>query len=142
MGQSGEERRQHARFQCDGEAEMRGLSSGFRAVGKIENLSLSGCLMQLRDRYWFRAGEEVEMTFCVRQLPFRVGGRVREIHPGKGVGVEFTLMTERGGHQLLVLIGELDEILSGRADALVQDPTRGGTRAAEEDEGSKDEPSG
>jgi PilZ domain len=139
MGQSGEERRRHARFPCDGKAEMRSLGSGFRAAGEIENLSLSGCLMRLRDRYWFREGEEVEMTFCVRQLPFRVGGRVREIHPGKGVGVEFTLLTERGRGQLLVLIDELDEIVRGRVDALERHPTRGDTRGAEEDEGGKGE---
>lgn len=137
MEQGGEERRRHTRFQCDGEAEMRSLSSGFRAAGKVENLSLSGCLMQLRDRYWFRAGEEVEMTFCVRQLPFRVQARVREIHPGKGVGVEFTLLTERGRRQLLVLIDELDEMVRGRVDAAAKSPTRGGTRTAEEDEGFK-----
>ena len=118
QGQRGEERRRHARFLCGGEAEIRSLSSGFRANGKIENLSLSGCLMQLSDRHWFRAAESVEMTFCVRQLPLRVQASIREMHAGKGVGVEFTLLTERGKRQLLELISELDEILHRQVEAM------------------------
>lgn len=95
---------------------MRSLASGFRAVGKIEDLSLGGCLMELSDRFWFHEGEPVEMTFCVRQLPLRVQGSIRQLHPNKGLGVEFTLLTERGKRQLLELIRELDEMGGAAAD--------------------------
>jgi hypothetical protein len=90
---------------------MRSLVSGLRALGRIANLSLHGCRMQLTDPHSFRRGEALEITFCVRQLPVRVQGFVRQVHLGHAVGVEFTMMSERGKRQLLELIRELDEIL-------------------------------
>jgi len=97
---------------------MRSLVSGLRALGKIANLSLRGCRMQLDEPHSFRRGEALEMTFCVRQLPVRVQGFVRQVHLGHAVGVEFTMMSERGKRQLQELIVELDEILHGQAGAL------------------------
>ncbi len=90
---------------------MRSLVSGACARGRIANLSLRGCRMQLDEPHGYRRGEALEMTFCVRQLPVRVQGFVRQVHLGHAVGVEFTMMSERGKRQLLELIRELDEIL-------------------------------
>jgi hypothetical protein len=118
------DRRRHPRFQCGGEAEVRSLASGISARGKIANLSIGGCLIQLTGTgHPFRRGEAVEMTFCVRQLPLRVQGSVRQCaerapdsddnvghFPSWVVGVQFTLLTERGKRQLLSLIEELAEI--------------------------------
>lgn len=78
--------------------------------GRVGNLSLSGCLIHLGDGDCFRQAEAVEMTFCVRQLPVRVQGSVRQGHPGQAIGVEFTMLSERGKRQLRELIVELDEI--------------------------------
>lgn len=75
------------------------------------NLSLQGCLVRLGDDPCFRKGEAVEMTFCVRQLPVRIQGLVRQRHLGPGIGVEFTLLAERGKRRLVELIAELEEIL-------------------------------
>lgn len=118
VAQVGDNRRRHPRFHCGGEAEVRSLASGARASGKIANLSVGGCLIQLRDCDCFRKGEAVEMTFCVRQLPVRVQGAVRQIHPSEAIGLEFTLLSERGRRQLTELIGELAEVLRDQVGSM------------------------
>jgi hypothetical protein len=86
--------------------------------GGIANLSLRGCLIDPREEHSFRRGERVEMTFCVRQLPVRVQGAVRQVCADRSVGVEFMLLNERGKRQLGELIGELAEILEERTHGL------------------------
>jgi len=122
VAQSEEDRRQHPRFQCDGVAEIRSLSSGLRRSGMIVNLSLKGCLVRLGNDPCFRKGEAVEMTFCVRQLPVRIQGFVRQRHLGPGVGIEFTLLAERGKRRLMELIAELDEIVRAQAESPGKEP--------------------
>lgn len=100
---------------------MRSLASGLRVVGAITNLSLGGCLMLLGETRGFHRGEALEMTFSVRQLPLRVQGFIRQIHPGYGAGVEFTLITERGKRQLAELIEELGAVLRDQVDDLVNE---------------------
>jgi hypothetical protein len=90
--------------------------------GRIANLSLGGCLIHLGDGDGFRKGEAVEMTFCVRQLPVRVQGSVRQLDPHLVIGVEFTMISERGKRQLRELIVELGEILRRQIEAMA--PTR------------------
>lgn len=99
---------------------MRSLASGVCVLGKIGNLSLGGCLLQLDDTHAFRRGEELELTFCVRQLPVRVQGSVRQVHSGESVGVEFTMMTERGKRRLKDLIEELGEVMRGQIQELTK----------------------
>jgi len=81
-------------------------------------LSLGGCLVQLVDNHSFRRMEAVEMTFCVRQLPVRVQACVRQVYPDHHVGVEFTMLSERGKRQLRDLIEELAEILRNQMESL------------------------
>jgi len=119
VAQKGEDRRASPRFQCSGDAEMRSLSSGIRAVGKIENLSLGGCLIHLANQHGFRKGETVEMTFTIRQLPLRVQASVRQLH-SDAAGVAFTLLSERGRRQLQLLIDELSELLRDQVEGLTQ----------------------
>ena len=107
MEQQGEDRRRHLRFRCGGEAEIRSLSSCVCARGAIANLSLGGCLMQL-----------VENHSCVRQLPVRVRASVRQVYPDHHVGIEFTMLSERGKRQLKELIEELAQILRNQIESL------------------------
>ena len=109
MGERAQERRQQARFLCSGRAEIQSLTTAMGARGKVANLSLSGCRLMLEAPQPFERGERVEMTFCVRQLPVRVQGVVRQVRGESRIGVEFTLLTERGKRQLRELIEELAE---------------------------------
>ena len=58
------------------------------------------------------------MTFCVRQLPVRVQGSVRQVHSDQAIGVEFTMLSQRGKRQLQELIEELAEILRDQVESL------------------------
>jgi hypothetical protein len=120
VAQREENRRQHPRFCCSGNAEIRSLASGLRASGKIENLSLGGCRIQLENARGFREAERVEMTFCVRQLPLRVQASIRQLDSGHTLGVTFTLLSERGKLQLMALIEELAETLRDQVDSLAK----------------------
>lgn len=118
VAQGESDRRQHPRFLCGGEAEIRSLAFGLCARGMISNLSLGGCRIQLGNDHRFRRGEAVEMTFCVRQLPVRVQGSVRQVHSDQAIGVEFTMLSQRGKRQLQELIEELAEILRDQVESL------------------------
>jgi hypothetical protein len=118
--QSEDDRRRYGRFRCGGEAEIRSLASSLCAKGRVANLSLSGCLIELNSNHGFHRGEVIEMTFRVRQLPLRVQGSIRQAHSGPLVGVEFTVLTERGKRQLLELIKELAAILQLRLERPAQ----------------------
>jgi hypothetical protein len=99
-------------------AQIRSLATGLSARGTVGNLSLCGCRLQLGICQVFRKGEAVEISFCVRQLPVRVLGSVRQAPSHRVVGVEFTMLTERGKRRLLELIEELAEISRDQADAV------------------------
>jgi hypothetical protein len=117
-----DDRRQNPRFLCGGKAEMRSLSSGSRVEGRIQNLSLGGCRIEGEERAGFRAGEKVEITFCVRQLPLRVQAVICPPFSGNRVSARFTLLSERGKRQLLALIEELDEVARGQLEDLLTQP--------------------
>jgi hypothetical protein len=117
VSQQGSDRRRNPRFPCSGEAQIRSLVTGLSAHGKVGNLSLCGCRLQLGICQVFRKGEAVEISFCVRQLPVRVLGSVQQALSGQVVGIEFTMLTERGKRRLLELIEELTEISLDRAGA-------------------------
>jgi hypothetical protein len=117
VAQRGSDRRRNPRFPCCGEAQIRSLATGLSAHGTVGNLSLSGCRLHLAICQFFRKAEAVEISFCVRQLPVRVLGSVRQVPSGQVVGVEFTMLSERGKRQLLELIDELAEISRDQAKA-------------------------
>lgn len=118
MAQQEDDRRLNPRFLCSGKAEMRSLSSGFRAEGRIQNLSLGGCRIEAEERMAFRAGEKVEITFCVRQLPLRVQATICPPLSSHSASVRFTLLSERGKLQLLALIEELDQVVRVQVEDL------------------------
>ena len=93
---------------------------GISRFGKSGEPEPRRLLLHLEDRHGFRRAESVEMTFCVRQLPVRVQASIRQLYPGYVVGVAFTMLSERGKRQLTTLIDELDEILHGQVESLLE----------------------
>lgn len=116
MASSEWERRRHPRFLCSGTAEVRSLASGVTARGRIANLNLGGCLIEPEQLPVLRRQEPVEMTFVVRQLPVRVQGVVRQVRSIGSIGVQFTLLSERGRRRLGELIAELGELAAADAE--------------------------
>ncbi len=103
------ERRRNPRLACDGTAHVRVPNVEARATGTVTNLSLAGCYIEFSAPFNITYGQRLEILFNVNQLPFRVMGCARVVHPRKGIGVEFTDISHRGRQQLCELIRELED---------------------------------
>lgn len=118
----GHERRKHARFACEGAAEVIVHDAEFLFRGEICDLSLSGCFVRSRARLRLRRNQEVEIYFSLENEQVKCSARVMSLHPGKGVGFEFLPMTDRGLRSLRALIRKLEEDVSS-AVVVVPDAT-------------------
>jgi hypothetical protein len=88
---SGNERRRTVRYECEGEAEIvRIPSPGFRDCVKIQNLSLGGCRLAMKDPH--PPATQLELLLKIGLLTLRVTGKVRARYKD-GMGVEFDQMT-------------------------------------------------
>jgi hypothetical protein len=101
------ERRRHQRLVCKGEANVRVPNVEAHATGIVTNLSVSGCYIEFAAPFNITYGQRLDILFNINQLPFRVMGCTRIVHPKKGIGVEFTDISRRGSLQLQELISEL-----------------------------------
>ncbi len=101
------EQRKHERFDCEGRAEIHLYGIGQSCRARIENLSLRGCKLVLRQRPRFNLQTLFELTFTVHELSFRVRGRVTEVRGAKCIGVEFVDLRPRLKRYLQDLIEEL-----------------------------------
>lgn len=101
------EQRKHERFDCEGKAEIHLYGIGQSCRARIENLSLKGCKLVLRQRPRFNLQTLFELTFTVHDLSFRVRGRVTELRGARCIGVEFVDLRPRLKRYLQDLIEEL-----------------------------------
>ena len=101
------EQRKHERFECEGRAEIHLYGIGQSCRARIENLSLRGCKLVLRQRPKFNLDSLFELTFTVHDLSFRVRGRVVELRGARCIGVEFVDLRPRLKRYLQDLIEEL-----------------------------------
>jgi PilZ domain len=104
----GQERRQHARYAVEGDAEVfiEGGSQFF--CGKVLDLSLSGCFIQTRARLNFVPGIPVEMVFRANGVMLRLHATLRSLRNGTGAGFLFDELSERTRSELRRLIAELE----------------------------------
>ena len=102
-----ENRRLHARFPCDGIAEVVVLGGALRFKGRIQNLSSTGCYISTESGFGLERGTQVEIVLEVNRMQFRVGAGVRVLHRGAGVGLEFSQVSSRCARYIKQLIAEL-----------------------------------
>jgi hypothetical protein len=108
----GEELRQSPRLGCRGIGAIQKIPySEAPCPAKILNLSMGGCLMELKGPLDLAVDEVVELIFSVNQTPFRVRGKARAIRTKGLVGFQFLQPSERTRWHLHELIGELIESL-------------------------------
>jgi hypothetical protein len=107
----GRNRRQHPRYRCEGEAEVFVPHGALLFRGKILDLSLSGCFIEA-PALDLERGTPVEVSFTVRQMQFRVAGRIAIMHPKRGAGIIFEALSTRRARQISDLIAELKEAAS------------------------------
>jgi c-di-GMP-binding flagellar brake protein YcgR len=101
----GRERRRTQRFSCEGRVEITKIPSTGANKGKVRNLSLGGCYVEMERPFSIRT--YVELTLQVHHHSFRVTGTVRKSHKS-GVGIEFDKIGSSARQLLQDLITELE----------------------------------
>jgi hypothetical protein len=112
MPKRAEELRQSPRLGCRGYGAVQTLPASEQPCpARILNLSVGGCLMELKGPLDIAVDEIVELIFNVNQMPFRVRAKVRAVRSKGLVGFQFLQLSERTRRHLHELIGELIESL-------------------------------
>lgn len=106
-GDSRDDRRYSARYECEGTAEISVPSQGRLIRGRIVNLSFGGCYIETNAA--LDVGTKIEIVFRVTGLAFRAAGEIKSVYGSAGIGVQFTGMSSGGRERLKELIGELEE---------------------------------
>jgi len=76
-------------------------------LGRIANLSVEGCLLVFQEPLILERDALVELTFCVKNLPFRVRAQAKSIRSDTEIGFLFPQLRDRIKLQLEDLIEEL-----------------------------------
>jgi hypothetical protein len=109
-----EEMRADPRYGCAGDAEIVVPGRGLRYAGKIGDLSLRGCFIEVGCR--LERGTCVEVWMNARGQPLRVAANLM-VQKNSGVGLRFLGVPARKEVQIQSLIAELAEEAAARKAA-------------------------
>ena len=82
-----QERRKSPRYKCTGSAEMRKDGAGLAIWGKVSDLCVGGCYVEISAPLPVDTPLDVILSVCDEQL--RTRALVRSNHPGFGMGMRF-----------------------------------------------------
>jgi hypothetical protein len=88
-GSSGAERRLGRRFICNGFAEVYAFETGFLVRGTIRDISQTGCYVVTKFASKLESLPEVDVLLILINHEYRIPALVRNVRPGRGVGLEF-----------------------------------------------------
>lgn len=111
-GKQRKERRLHRRFHCEAPASLRLINSGITLKGNIRDLSLTGCSIELDQRFPVGLNARMEILFSLHGLPLLLHGVSRCIHSPKLIGIEFGDVSLRKKEAIGEIIAELNEKLA------------------------------
>lgn len=103
-----QERRKEARYLCFGQVKLHRIPGLVRS-GRIIDLSLSGCLIEMRMPIYVSQGSAIELAVQMKGIALRMLGNVAfvdRLRPGL-IGISFVRLSERGQLQLSELVTEL-----------------------------------
>ena len=103
------ERRKEPRYLCLGQVKLIRLP-GIVWTGRILDLSLGGCLIEIRSLVYVSRGAVVELTVQTRGTALRMLGKITfggRLASGR-IGISFTRLSKGGERRLAELIAELD----------------------------------
>ena len=86
---TGSERRRHARYACDGRAEVVVFRPELLFRGEVKDISRTGCYIATRARLNLKKFAEIELRFSANGQHLSSLARVMDVRPGQGVGIEF-----------------------------------------------------
>jgi len=104
------DRRGQASQEVDTFAKILLVNVGSELLGRILDLSLSGCRIRTDDRFPVGVYTRVETEFRLENLPFRLGGVIQAIHGRHTVGIRFLDLSERKKQQVSELIREISQM--------------------------------
>ena len=108
VGPRGAERRRHARYAVEGDAEVLVADGSQIFRGKILDISLSGCFIETQARLRMPVGTPVEMVFRANGVMLRTAAVVRAVRMGDGAGFLFEGLSARMQAELETLIEALE----------------------------------
>jgi hypothetical protein len=105
------ERRKEARYLCFGQVKLHRIPGIVRA-GRIIDLSLGGCLIEMRSPIYVSQGTAIELGVQMKGVTLRMLGNVTFVdRPRPGlIGISFVRLSERGRWQLSELVTELGSV--------------------------------
>ena len=98
-------KRQSARYRCQGSARLRELGSGVSTWATFTDISLHGCYVEAMST--FRVGAKVGLTLEVNGFRLESNGEVRVVYPNLGMGICFTTMADPDRERLRELLRSL-----------------------------------
>lgn len=103
------ERRKEPRYVCFGQVKLDRTRPGIILRGRIIDLSLGGCLIQMQLPLDVCPGAAVELTIQAKGTPLRMMGSIKSAGKQSSglIGISFTKLSARGRFELNELIAEL-----------------------------------
>lgn len=103
------ERRKEARYVCFGQVKLDPTRPGVILRGRVIDLSLGGCLIQMQSAVDICPGAAVELTIQAKGTPLRMMGTIKSAGKQSSglIGISFTRLSSRGHFELKELIAEL-----------------------------------
>lgn len=99
---SASDRRNRSRHACCIGAEVYKMNSSVPSRCSLSDISTGGCYVETSEP--FASGTAIEVAVRTAELKLRIFGKVQSMHPGFGMGVQFSLKTEEQQEQVRQLL--------------------------------------
>ena len=107
-------RRANPRFPVDEDSTLLFIGRSLPLASRILDLSLEGCCMRAEGRFPSHLRCQVEVTFKVNGLPFRLGGLIQRCSNSNEVGIRFVGVSARRMAEWGELVAEVEEDLAAK----------------------------
>jgi hypothetical protein len=104
----GNERRRHPRHLCEAMAVASVVRPELLFRGTIRNISEAGCYFETQARLSLYPSTEVCLRFKLSDRRYTTRARVKNMAPGRGMGLEFLFANGKAEHAIQSLIRALD----------------------------------
>jgi hypothetical protein len=105
---SASDRRRRPRHLCEAMATATVVRPELLFRGTVRNISEGGCYFETQARVSLHPGEEIDLRFNLNDLRYRTRARVRNMVPGRGMGLEFAFADARSEESIRSLVRALN----------------------------------
>lgn len=99
------ERRRAPRLPCSGTGQIRQPGVAFPVWAEVTDVSSGGCYVQMA--FTISRASEVDLQLTINERTFAAKGKVVTSHPGVGMGIQFTHLTQENEKALAEILKEL-----------------------------------